>query len=175
MSCREWGSYQSWFNAGAKLSVKKWSGQKMENRGLAMKFGLFKYLKLLAQNDRRNFQNILKKKVTIESQRNQLKIELINKRKIINEKRIERGKLKTNLEQRNGLLSTIQQNKQTYLEKIRQYENSAKEIQRLILEEERKRIALENEGIIEPTDFPTLRGEMIWPTNGYVINHSISL
>jgi murein hydrolase activator len=131
----------------------------------------FKYIKLLAQNDRRNFQNLLNKKEKIETKKTSLKKELIAKRQIIDEKEVESKNLKVSSQQRSGLLTRVQKNKQIYLDKIKQYKASEKEIQRLISEQERKRISLESQGIIEPTDFPMLRRNMIWPTDGQIINH----
>ena len=131
----------------------------------------FKYIKLITQNDRRNYRNLLKKKEKIEAKKSSLKRELIAKRRIIDEKETESEKLKVSSEQRNALLMTVQQNKKIYLDKLRQYQSSEKEIQRLIIEQERKRISLENRGIIEPTDFPNLKRNMIWPTRGYVTGH----
>ena len=131
----------------------------------------FKYMNLLAQNDRRNFNNLLKKKEKIEAKKQSLKKELIEKRKIINEKKTESNNLKTSSEQRSTILKEVQQNKKIYLKKLQQYQLSEKEIQRLIVEQERKRLTLENQGIIEPTDFPKLKKNMIWPTEGHIINH----
>lgn len=131
----------------------------------------FKYLKLVAANDRRNYLNILKKKQRIEAKKTELKKELIAKRKIIEEKTTESERLKSNISQRNRLLVKVQKNKKIYLQKIKQYKSSAKEIEKLIIAEEQKRLNLENRGITENTDFPRLKGRMIWPTRGYILNH----
>ncbi len=130
----------------------------------------FKYLKLLSQNDQRNYENILAKKQRIESQNHKLKMELIAKRKLLNEKRKESENLASIGIERNELLTTVQQNKKLYLEKLAQYENSAKKIQRLIIAEERKRLTLEDQGVVKISDFPKLKGRMIWPTNGFIVN-----
>ncbi len=130
-----------------------------------------KYLKLLAENDQRNYSNILKKKLLIEDKKTELKSELIAKRRLIDEKTRESAKLKTIIEQRNQLLAVVQQNKQSYLEKLEQYKSSAEAVQKLIVAEEQKRLEMEDQGIVEVTDFPKLKGRMIWPTKGYVINH----
>ncbi len=129
----------------------------------------FKFQKLIAQNDRRNYVNILKKKEKIDVQRNKLKEEVIAQRKIINEKKDEEKKLRANSKERNQLLAQIQQNKEIYLKKLKEYEISASEIQRLINLEEDKRLTLEKEGIFQTTDFPNLKGRMIWPTRGQII------
>lgn len=130
-----------------------------------------KFQKLVAENDQRNYNNILEKKQKVESAKNKLKTEVIEKRKILSEKVEEEKILKNRSKQRNELLSQVQQNKQVYLNKLKEYENSAREIQRLINQQENKRLTLEKEGIIQATDFPTLKGRMMWPTRGTVINH----
>jgi len=130
-----------------------------------------KFQKLVAQNDQRNYNNILSKKQKIETEKNRLKIELIEQRKILTEKEDEEKILKRRSHERNQLLSQVQQNKQVYIKKLKEYENAAQEIQRLINRQEDKRLSLEREGIIQATDFPRLKGRMIWPTTGVIINH----
>jgi len=131
----------------------------------------FKFQKLIAKNDQRNYLNILKKKQQIEAQRNKLKQEVITHRKIIKEKQEEEERLKSNRTERNQLLTQVQQNKDIYFNKIKEYELSAREIQRLINLEENKRLTLEEKGVIQSTDFPNLKGRMIWPTRGEIITH----
>lgn len=129
-----------------------------------------KFQKLIAQNDQRNYFNILKKKEKIETQRNKLKEEVIAQHKIINEKRDEENRLKDKSKERNEILVQVQDNKQIFLQRLKDYELSMLEIQRLINAEEDKRLTLEQEGIFQTTDFPTLKGRMIWPTRGKIIN-----
>jgi septal ring factor EnvC (AmiA/AmiB activator) len=131
----------------------------------------FKFQKLIAQNDQRNYHNIIKKKEKIETQWNKLKQEVIAQRKIINEKKDEQKKLTAKSKERNELLVQVQENKKIYLQRLEEYELSMREIQRLINVEENKRLTLEQEGIIQTTNFPTLKGRMIWPTRGKIITH----
>ena len=130
----------------------------------------FKFQQLIAQNDKRNYANILKKKEKIETQRNKLKEEAVSQRKIINEKKDEEKGLKNKSKERNKLLVQVQDNKQVFMQRLKDNENSMREIQRLINVEEDKRLTLEQEGIVQTTDFPALKGRMIWPTIGKVIN-----
>ncbi len=157
----------SFYKYGRVRDIELLLSAKSFNQTLAW----YKYMKLIADNDRRNFNNILEKKEKIETKKNSLKNELIAKRRIIDEKESESEKLKMSSQRRNELLAEVQKNKKMYLDKLRQYELSEKEIQRLIGEQERKRLTLENQGIIEPTNFPSLKGRMIWPTAGQIINH----
>ena len=100
-----------------------------------------KYQKLLAENDKRNFENILSKKNIIEGEKDKLKTELITKRQIIREKSDEETNLLNRKQERSKLLSQIRQNKRLYYEKLKEYEISAKEIERLISNNEEKRIS----------------------------------
>ena len=125
-----------------------------------------KYQRLLAANDRRNFQNILEKKNVVENKKNKLKDEIISKRKIINEKSSEEEKLKKRKEERESLLAQVRQNKQLYYQKLREYEFSAREIERLISSHEQRRI---KKGEFRPTNFPRLKGKMIWPVRGKIV------
>ena len=125
-----------------------------------------KYQKLLAANDRRNYQSILEKKNIVESKKDNLKSELITKRKIIREKTEEEDKLNERKTERKKLLATVRQNKQLYFQKLKDYEISAKEIERLISAREETRLSA---GIYQQTDFPKLKGRLIWPTQGPIM------
>lgn len=130
----------------------------------------FKFQQLIAQNDQRNYANILKKKEKIETQRNKLKQEAVAQHSIIIEKKEEEKRLKNKSQERNKLLAQVQDNKQIFLQRLKDNENSMREIQRLINVEEDKRLTLAQEGIIQSSDFPGLKGNMIWPTRGKIIN-----
>ena len=125
-----------------------------------------KYQSLLAANDRRNYHNILTKKYAVEDKKSKLKTEILSRRKIINEKTEEEENLKKRKEEREKFLASVRQNKQLYLQKLREYRISAKEIERLISTREERRIA---KGELRDTNFPQLKGKMIWPTNGKII------
>ncbi|MBD3289512.1 peptidoglycan DD-metalloendopeptidase family protein [candidate division KSB1 bacterium] len=125
-----------------------------------------KYQKLLAENDRRNFQNILDKKQAVEDLKDRRKNEVLKQRRIIKEKTEEEKNLRKRKKERERLLSTVRQNKQLYAQKLKEYEIAAREIERLIFSREEKRLA---EGDLKETKFPKLRGKMIWPARGTVI------
>lgn len=125
-----------------------------------------KYQKLLAENDRRNFQNILEKKELVEELKDKRKQEVLKNRQIIRETKAEEENLRERKKERELLLSTVRQNKQLYLQKLKEYEVSAREIEQLIFSREEKRLA---EGDYQQTEFPQLRGKMIWPTRGSIV------
>ena len=130
----------------------------------------WRYQKLLMDNDRRNFQNILEKKSKIENRGALLQLELAEKQKILKEKQREEANLKSSREDRNRILKEIRQSKQTYQRRLQEYESAAKEIQRLIAAEEKRRLASVKEGVQQvETNFPALKGKMMWPVEGKVV------
>ncbi|MDZ7265142.1 MAG: peptidoglycan DD-metalloendopeptidase family protein [candidate division KSB1 bacterium] len=141
----------------------------LSSRSLNQKLIWFKYQRLIAANDRRNYLNILKKRVEVEVQRSTLKYEIIAKGKIIAEKTAEEQRLKQIRDKRNSLLAEAQQNKEIYLKRIREYELSAKEIQRLINLAEDKQAAVDITQRFPAGNFAELKGRMLWPVRGEVI------
>jgi septal ring factor EnvC (AmiA/AmiB activator) len=142
----------------------------LSSQSFNRKLTWLKFQKLIADNDRRNYLNILGKKQKIESQRDKLKQEIIGRRNIIKEKSEEEKKLQSGSAERNKLLADVQNNKEMYLKKIREFELSAKEIQRLISSAENRKAAADNITIPQSSDFPSLRGRMIWPTDGKIVS-----
>lgn len=142
----------------------------LSSQSFNKKLTWLKFQKLIADNDRRNYRNILGKKQKIESQRDKLKQEIISRRNIIKEKSEEEKKIQSGSAERNKLLADVQNNKEIYLKKIREFELSAKEIQRLISSAENRKSAADNITIPQSSDFPSLRGRMIWPTDGKIVS-----
>lgn len=142
----------------------------LSSRSFNQKITWLRYQKLIANNDQRNYSDILKKKENIEAQRNNLKQEIIGQRKIINEKSDEERNIKSICDKRNKILTQVQENKEIYLKRINEYELSAKEIQRLITLAEDKKLTIENERLLQGTDFPSLKRRMIWPTDGTIVS-----
>lgn len=141
----------------------------LSSRSFNQKLIWFRYQRIIAANDRRNYINILKKRVEVEVQRSRLKQEIIAKGKIIAEKTAEERRLKQIRDKRNSLLAEAQQNKEIYLKRIKEYELSAKEIQRLINLAEDKKATVENAQRFSTSNFAELKGRMPWPVQGEII------
>ena len=141
----------------------------LSSQSFNKKLTWLKFQKLIADNDRRNYLNILSKKQAIESQRDKLKQEIISQRKIIREKSAEEKKIQSVSAERNQLLAKVKENKEMYLKKIREFELSAREIQRLISSAEKKRSAPGHVTLPQSSDFPGLKGRMIWPADGKIV------
>ncbi|MBN1153741.1 peptidoglycan DD-metalloendopeptidase family protein [candidate division KSB1 bacterium] len=127
-----------------------------------------KFQRLLAENDRRNYNNMMNKKLVIEDKKNKFKEELLTRRQIIDEKTKEQINLSSTKKQREVVLSQVQANEQLYVKKLEEYQVSAKEIERIINVQETKRISMGTETV---SSFPALKGRMIWPAQGEVITH----
>ncbi|MDZ7261398.1 MAG: peptidoglycan DD-metalloendopeptidase family protein [candidate division KSB1 bacterium] len=139
-------------------------------RSFNQRYLWIKYQKILADNDRRNLKNILDKEAKIEKQNRLLSQELTECQKIVEEKKKEEANLKNKRIQRQQLLAGIQKDKQLYLQRLKEYEKSALEVQRLIALEEEQRLAnIQTTGRKEISNFPELKGRMIWPTRGKII------
>lgn len=141
----------------------------LSSRSFNQKLIWFKYQRIIAANDRRNYLNILKKRVEVEVQRSTLKYEIIAKGKIIAEKTAEEQRLKQIRDKRNTLLAEAKQNKEIYLKRIKEYELSAKEIQRLINLAEDKQATLEPAQRFSASNFAELKGRMPWPVRGEIV------
>ena len=125
-----------------------------------------KFQKLLAENDQRNYKNILEKKNIIEDKKDKFKEEILTRRQIIDEKLKEQTNLSATKEKRKNLLTDVRASKQIYIKKLEDYKLSAIEIERLINAQEKKRISL---GSLKQSSFPALKGRMLWPAQGSVI------
>lgn len=141
----------------------------LSSQSFNKKLTWLKFQKLIADNDRRNYQNILAKRQKIETQRDNLKHEVISRRNIIKENSEEEKKLQASRAERNKLLADVQNNKELYLKKIREFEQAAAEIQRLIKSAEGRRKPADTIILPQANDFPSLRGRMIWPTDGKIV------
>ena len=127
-----------------------------------------KFQKLIAENDRRNYNNVLNKRIVIEDKKNKFKEEILTRRQIIEEKTNEQANLHNTKKQREVLLSQVRANEQLYIRRLEEYQLSAKEIERLINVQESRRIS---SGTETATSFPALKGRMIWPAQGQVITN----
>lgn len=127
-----------------------------------------KFQKLIAENDRRNYNNVMNKRMVIEDKKNKFKEEILTRRQIIEEKTNEQANLHNTKKQREVLLSQVRANEQLYIRRLEEYQLSAKEIERLINVQESRRIS---SGTETATSFPALKGRMIWPAQGQVITN----
>jgi len=139
-------------------------------RSLNQAYVWLQYEKRIAENDRRNYRQILTKQQLITQQRNLLRAELAAKRMIIDEKGQEERRLKEKRAERASILVSTRQDKKVYQKRLEEYQRAAEEIERLIAAAEKEREADIEKGKTEvATDFPTLKGKMPWPTSGKIV------
>jgi len=129
-----------------------------------------KYQKILIENDIHNLRNIEKKRQVIIDQKDKLDKLYVDQIRILNEKQKESDELINARKKRKKFLEQIQRDKRLLLQQLKDYEMSVREIQRLISEEESRRFSnYEEMKIPQDSDFPELKGKMIWPVRGRII------
>ncbi len=141
-----------------------------------------KYLKAYSERQRRQAEEIRKRKREIELQKMMLEEKLREQQLSIHEKRSEEGVLRRRVTEQRGLLEKVRQDKQSYETQLRRKQAAARKIERLISDLiERERVKLESarrakakkEGKPEPAPLPSvpisntkfgrLRGRLPWP------------
>lgn len=125
-------------------------------------FVWLKYFQKITEADKRRLNSLLEKKQEIEQSNRLRKIKLDAHEKIIAEKENEELRLQKKKKDRENLLSTIQNDKKLYAQKIAEYTRAAKEIERLVKENV----------LSTPTgrSFATIKGNLAWPVDGRIIN-----
>lgn len=139
-----------------------------------------KYQQIVAEHDKRTYQSLIDKQEILKQQQDLLKLKIrSNERNIITKQREEK-QLQTSREKRAAMLSDLKKDTD-YLE---QHLEEIKEAQRQILilvsqsEEERltrtARTTKPREQAVPSTrtqKFASLKGKLIWPTQGEIITH----
>lgn len=141
-----------------------------------------KYLKAYSERQRRQAEEIRKRKKEIELQKMMLEEKLREQQLSIHEKRSEEGVLRKRVTEQRGLLDKVRQDKQSYETQLRRKQAAARKIERMIsdlIERERKKLEsarraeAKKEGKPKPTPLPSvpisntkfgrLRGRLPWP------------
>ena len=141
-------------------------------------FYRYKYLRILADIDRRTCTLIRKDINTINQKKQQLNQELRNKEKIINEKKDLMANLQQQKRRHNVQLAKARQNKSNIAAQIKEKEKNAAEISKLIAnldkEREKRNKELERQralsGVAESNPFLASQGELIWPAKGEIVS-----
>ena len=139
-----------------------------------------KYQKMVAQNDRRNFESLVSKYQALQKEQQQLRLDINQKEKALTQKERRTGQLKASRAKRQKYLKTVQKDVQ-YLERhVRELEAAQEQIKGFIKKSEKKRadkqrqISHKKEKVIQkPTrdySFATMRGRLPWPTRGDIIS-----
>ena len=128
-----------------------------------------KYSQRIAQADQRRLQTLLRTKAAIEKANDKRRNELTELEMVLAEKDREEEQLKDKRNERERVLVKIRKDKKLYTQKIQEYQKAAQEIERLVRESETKRKKLPPKATT-PSQFADLKGKMIWPTDGKILN-----
>lgn len=124
-----------------------------------------KFQKLLAENDRRNIENIAEKQAQIASHKVQLRQMWDETQNLLHTKSEESERLKQRKQQRKQVLVDIRKNIKKYQEEV---ENSLAQIRRIIRAQENTRKTRIQE-VPTYSEFPELKGALTWPLRGKII------
>ncbi len=125
-----------------------------------------KYNQRIAENDGRNLQLLRQKEEQIEIQKNELKDNLIQQNRLIEEKTAETNNLENRKKSREQLLASVRADIKDDREMLENKTRAFTDIQeRINKEEERKRTS---PSVREGTPFASLRGKLPWPVNGRI-------
>jgi septal ring factor EnvC (AmiA/AmiB activator) len=141
-----------------------------------------KYQKLVAQNDRRNFQSLVTKVEKLQTEEQQLRRDISNKARLLKEQEHRTTQLKSSRQKRQSYLQTIKKDRAFLEQQVRDLEASQREIRGLIESREKERadkqrqISHKKDRVVPKPpsrdyNFASLRGRLPWPTQGTVISH----
>jgi len=127
-----------------------------------------KYVQRISQADQRRLRKILDTQAKIRLANQKYRSQLADLNRVLREKSSEEHTLRLRRKKRRELLARIRSDKKLYAEKIAEYEQAAREIERLIRMRETDRLKRPL-NLARTSEFPKLRGKMIWPTSGKII------
>lgn len=141
-----------------------------------------KYQKMVAHNDRRNFESLVSKVEKLKTEQEELQRDISNKERLLKEQEQRTLQLKNSRSKRQTYLQTLKKDR-AYLEQhVEELEASQREIRGLIENREKERaekqrqISHKQVQIVpaQPSrdySFSSLRGRLPWPTQGQIISH----
>ncbi|HES59886.1 MAG TPA: hypothetical protein ENO18_05580, partial [Caldithrix sp.] len=135
----------------------------------------YRYLKLIAEHDRRMIESIQEKEAEIIKLKTDLEKNLNLKSRNLREKKKEESNYLTNRSKKSNLLKEIYKQKTNYLSQLKRKEREREQLTKLIAELERNR--RQQKASDKPSDYVQFdfdditkaRGKLPWPVNGKVI------
>ncbi|MGC9364979.1 MAG: murein hydrolase activator EnvC family protein [Fidelibacterota bacterium] len=137
-----------------------------------------KYLRIIADIDKKTVANIRLNIRAIDQKKAQLTAELADLQKITNEKIRHRESLTRQKKQRDQQLKAAQKDRNNLIAQIKAKEKAAEELSNLIASLEKERATIQRElerqrqlaGMATANPFLKSRGKLIWPVNGQVVS-----
>ncbi len=141
-----------------------------------------KYQKMVAHNDRRNFESLVTKVEQLKTEQHQLRRDMATKERLLKEEEGRSEQLRSSRKKRQNYLQTIQKDRAFLEQQMQDLEASQKEIRGLIESREKEREVKQRQishkqaqVVAKPPsrdyNFASLRGRLPWPTHGNVISH----
>ncbi len=140
-----------------------------------------RYQKLVAQNDRRNYEALVLKKEQLEQERQTIEQERLQKERALEERERRSETLKASRQKRSSYLQLLQEDTEYIQQHLQELKNAQEEIKKFITKSEKKRVEKErqishkrDEVIPKPTrdyTFASRKGRLPWPTEGSVVTH----
>ena len=139
------------------------------------------YKKIIAENDRRNYQSILKKKQTLVQTKEMLQIQLAEQDEKQNELKKEKRQLVKSRKKRESYLTDIRNDQKVISQRLKDIREAEKQILAFITRAEETRLTKDLKRPSRKTEKPVeqkrtykfsqLKGKLEWPTSGPVISH----
>ena len=139
-----------------------------------------KYQKLVTQHDQRTYQSLIDKQENLKQQQELLKLKIHSKEKDLVTKKREEKQLQLSREKRTALLSTLNKDTQYLEQHLDEIKEAQRQIQMLVTQSEEERLTRnvrtpktqkKNTPNPRTQKFATLKGKLVWPTNGEIITH----
>ncbi|RQW08956.1 hypothetical protein EH222_04885 [candidate division KSB1 bacterium] len=140
-----------------------------------------KYQKLVAHNDRRNYESLLAKVTALQEEEQQLRLDMAQKEKALIQKERRTEQLKASRQKRQEHLAAARKDAEYLEQHVRELASAQEQIKGFIAKSEKVRtdkqrqISHKKESVVQkPTrdySFSSMRGHLPWPTQGDVISH----
>ena len=140
-----------------------------------------KYQKMVAQNDRRNYDALVEKKEQLETERTTLEQQKNQKERALAERQRRAQALQASRSKRASYLQTLKNDTQFIQQHLQELVDAQEQIKRFITQSEKARVDKQrqishkrDQVIRKPTrdySFASRKGRLPWPTDGDVITH----
>jgi len=140
-----------------------------------------KYQKLVAQNDRRNYESLVAKVEKLKQDQQLLQGELFQKERLLQDQESHARQLKQSRSKREKYLDSVRRDREYMVKHVRELQTAQQEIHNYISESEKQRVNKQrqishkrDQVVRKPTreySFSSMRGRLPWPARGTVVTH----
>jgi len=152
------------------------------NKGAWRRAGVWlRYQKIIAENDRRNFEALVSRRIKLQQEQQLLHHGIAEKERAVQLQLSQTESIKTNRAKRRKYLESVQKDTQFIQQHLQELNVAQKEILDIISRSERERTEKEqqpahkkDQNVAKSTrnyPFGTLKGRLPWPASGKVVTH----